>query len=36
MKVGMILPKADQQAIREDIVQAAKQAEEEGFDSLWV
>jgi probable F420-dependent oxidoreductase len=35
MKVGMVLPEAGQQATRENIVQAAKQAEEEGFDSLW-
>ena len=31
----MVLPEAGQQATRENIVQAAKQAEEEGFDSLW-
>ena len=35
MKVGMVLPEAGQQATRENLVQAAKQAEEEGFDSLW-
>jgi hypothetical protein len=32
MKVGMVLPEAGQQATRENIVQAAKQAEEEGFE----
>ena len=32
----MVLPEAGQQATKEHIVQAAKQAEEEGFDSLWV
>jgi alkanesulfonate monooxygenase SsuD/methylene tetrahydromethanopterin reductase-like flavin-dependent oxidoreductase (luciferase family) len=31
----MVLPEAGQQATRENIVQAAKQAEEEGFGSLW-
>jgi probable F420-dependent oxidoreductase len=31
----MVLPEAGQQATRENLVQAAKQAEEEGFDSLW-
>ena len=36
MKVGMVLPSAGQQATRENLVQAAKQAEEERFDSLWV
>jgi probable F420-dependent oxidoreductase len=35
MKVGMVLPEAGQQATRENLIQAAKQAEEEGFDSLW-
>src|ERR687892_24410 len=32
----MLLPSAGQQATRENLVQAAKQAEEERFDSLWV
>jgi hypothetical protein len=32
MKAGMVLPEAGQQATRENIVQAAKQAEEEGFE----
>jgi probable F420-dependent oxidoreductase len=36
MEVGMLLPSAGQQATRENLVQAAKQAEEERFDSLWV
>jgi alkanesulfonate monooxygenase SsuD/methylene tetrahydromethanopterin reductase-like flavin-dependent oxidoreductase (luciferase family) len=36
MKIGMLLPSAGQQATRENIIQAAKQAEQEGFDSLWV
>ena len=31
----MLLPSAGQQATRENIIHAAKQAEEEGFDSLW-
>lgn len=36
MKVGLLLPSAGQQATRENLVQAAKQAEEVRFDSLWV
>lgn len=36
MKVGIVLPQAGEQATRENIVQTAKQAEKEGFDSLWV
>ena len=36
MKVGIVLPEAGPQATKENIIQAAKQAEEEGFDSLWV
>ena len=36
MKVGLVLPQAGQQATRENIVQMAKSAEGEGFDSLWV
>lgn len=32
----MLLPSAGQQATRENLVQAAKQAEEERFDSVWV
>ena len=38
MKVGMLLPSAGQQAEgeRENLVQTAKQAEEERFDSVWV
>jgi hypothetical protein len=36
MKVGMVLPEAGSQATRENIIQAAKQAEQERFDSLWV
>ncbi|HEU4445757.1 MAG TPA: LLM class F420-dependent oxidoreductase [Nitrososphaeraceae archaeon] len=35
MKVGMLLPSAGEQATRKNIIQAAKQAEEERFDSLW-
>lgn len=35
MKVGMLLPSAGEQATRENIIQTAKQAEEERFDSLW-
>ena len=36
MKVGIVLPIAGEQATRENIIQIAKQAEKEGFDSLWV
>jgi probable F420-dependent oxidoreductase len=36
MKIGITLPESGQQATRENIIQAAKQAEEEGFDSLWM
>jgi probable F420-dependent oxidoreductase len=36
MKVGMLLPSAGEQATRENITQAAIQAEGERFDSLWV
>jgi hypothetical protein len=31
MKVGTVLPEADQQATKENIIQAAKQAKEEGY-----
>ena len=36
MKVGITLPQAGQQATRENVIQMAKNAESEGFDSLWV
>lgn len=36
MKVGILLPVTGQQATRENIIQVAKEAENEGFDSLWV
>ena len=36
MKVGITLPQAGQQATRENIIQAARQAEGEGSDSVWV
>jgi alkanesulfonate monooxygenase SsuD/methylene tetrahydromethanopterin reductase-like flavin-dependent oxidoreductase (luciferase family) len=36
MKVGVTLPQAGQQATRENVIQMAKNAESEGFDSLWV
>jgi alkanesulfonate monooxygenase SsuD/methylene tetrahydromethanopterin reductase-like flavin-dependent oxidoreductase (luciferase family) len=36
LKVGITLPQAGQQATRENIIQAARQAEGEGFDSVWV
>jgi probable F420-dependent oxidoreductase len=36
LKVGLVLPQAGQQATRENVIQVAKNAESEGFDSLWV
>jgi probable F420-dependent oxidoreductase len=36
MKAGVTLPQAGQQATRENVIQMAKNAESEGFDSLWV
>ena len=36
MKVGITLPESGQDASRENIIQMAKEAENEGFDSLWV
>jgi alkanesulfonate monooxygenase SsuD/methylene tetrahydromethanopterin reductase-like flavin-dependent oxidoreductase (luciferase family) len=36
LKVGLVLPQAGQWATRENVVQMAKSAESEGFDSLWV
>jgi alkanesulfonate monooxygenase SsuD/methylene tetrahydromethanopterin reductase-like flavin-dependent oxidoreductase (luciferase family) len=36
LKVGLVLPQSGQQATKENVIHAAKQAEEEGFDSLWV
>ncbi len=34
--MGIVLPIAGEQATRENIIQIAKQAEKEEFDSLWV
>lgn len=36
MKVGITLPESGQEASTENIIRVAKQAENEGFDSLWV
>jgi alkanesulfonate monooxygenase SsuD/methylene tetrahydromethanopterin reductase-like flavin-dependent oxidoreductase (luciferase family) len=36
MKVGVTLPQTGQHATRENVIQMAKNAESEGFDSLWV
>ncbi len=36
MKVGVSLPQAGQQATRRNVIQMAKNAESEGFNSLWV
>ena len=35
MKVGITLPNIGPQATKENILQLATRAEEEGFDSLW-
>ena len=35
MKVGIVLPEAGQQATRENVIRAAKEADKQGFDSLW-
>lgn len=36
MKIGLFLPQLGPQATRENVVKLARQAEQEGFDSLWV
>jgi alkanesulfonate monooxygenase SsuD/methylene tetrahydromethanopterin reductase-like flavin-dependent oxidoreductase (luciferase family) len=36
LKTGLTLPQAGKQATKENIVDTAKKAEREGFDSLWV
>lgn len=36
MKVGIVLPQLGQPATRENVLQTAKLAENEGIDSLWV
>jgi probable F420-dependent oxidoreductase len=36
LKIGVSLPQAGQQATRGNVTQMAKNAESEGFDSLWV
>jgi probable F420-dependent oxidoreductase len=36
LKVGLVLPQTGQQATRENVIQMAKNAENEGIDSLWV
>ena len=36
MKVGIVSPQLGRQATRENVLQAAKIAEDEGIDSLWV
>ena len=36
MKVGLVLPVTGPQATRDNITQVARDAEKEGFDSLWV
>ena len=36
MKIGILLPVAGEQATRENVIQTAKLAEQEDFDSLWV
>jgi alkanesulfonate monooxygenase SsuD/methylene tetrahydromethanopterin reductase-like flavin-dependent oxidoreductase (luciferase family) len=36
MKVGIVLPQKGPQATRQNIINMAKMAEQEHFDSLWV
>lgn len=36
MKVGMLLPQVGESTTRENILYVAKEAEKEGFDSVWV
>jgi probable F420-dependent oxidoreductase len=36
LKIGITLPQVGPQATRENVIQMAKNAEKEGFDSLWV
>lgn len=36
MKVGMLLPQVGENTTRENILYVAKEAEKEGFDSVWV
>ena len=36
VKIGLFLPQLGVQATRENVIQLAMEAEEEGFDSLWV
>ncbi|MFQ5941813.1 MAG: LLM class F420-dependent oxidoreductase [Nitrososphaerales archaeon] len=36
MKIGLFLPQVGEQATKENVVKLAKEAEKEGFDSLWV
>jgi probable F420-dependent oxidoreductase len=36
LKIGISLPHVGQQATRENVIQTAKMAEQEGIDSLWV
>ncbi|MGA6989918.1 MAG: TIGR03619 family F420-dependent LLM class oxidoreductase [Nitrososphaeraceae archaeon] len=36
MKIGLTLPQAGEQATKDNIVDTAKKAEKEGFDSVWV
>ena len=35
MKVGILLPQIGEYATRENIIYIAKEAEKEGFDSVW-
>jgi alkanesulfonate monooxygenase SsuD/methylene tetrahydromethanopterin reductase-like flavin-dependent oxidoreductase (luciferase family) len=36
LKVGIVLPQVGQQATKENVLQMANLADNEGFDSLWV
>jgi alkanesulfonate monooxygenase SsuD/methylene tetrahydromethanopterin reductase-like flavin-dependent oxidoreductase (luciferase family) len=35
MKIGITLPQTGQQATKDNVIYVAKEAEKEGFDSLW-
>jgi alkanesulfonate monooxygenase SsuD/methylene tetrahydromethanopterin reductase-like flavin-dependent oxidoreductase (luciferase family) len=36
LKIGLTLPQAGEQVTKDNIVDTAKKAEKEGFDSVWV
>jgi hypothetical protein len=36
LKIGIALPQIGEQATRENVIMLSREAEQEGFDSLWV